>query len=236
MKPLIAITTESSHEPDDARTGGKLSVNWNYTQAVADAGGVPIVVPPTADMAIIAGLVDGWLLTGGADLDSAIWGEPLHPKSEIQDGTRIDAERRLFERLDPKKPILGICYGCQALNVLRGGSLDQHVPDTVGHESHTGGTMQAYAIEGDSLLSRSAEATMMEGKSYHHQAVARIGQGLRVVATSEDGTIEAVEATDRPWLIGVQWHPERTLDDPATRRLFERFIRAAAEHRNLPEV
>ncbi len=231
MKPLIAITTESRREPDNARTGGKIELNWNYAQTVADAGGVPIVVPPTADMEEIARVVDGWLIPGGDDLDSALWGEPLHPKASLQDGTRYDAERRLFERLDPAVPVLGICYGCQAINVLRGGSLDQHVPDSVGHEGHSGGTMQTYEIDGESLLARSAGAARMEGKSFHHQAVARVAEGLRAVARAEDGTVEAVEATDRPWFVGVQWHPERTPDDEATQRLFRRFIEAAAAYR-----
>ena len=227
MKPIIAITVESRREPQNARTGGKIDLNWNYAEAVADAGGVPVVVPPVADMAEVARFVDGWLIPGGDDLDPALWGEAVHPKASLQDGTRYDAERRLFDALDPAVPIFGICYGCQAINVLRGGSLDQHLPDVVGHEGHAGGTMQVYAIDANSLLARSAGATRMEGKSFHHQAVGRVAEGLRVVARAEDGAVEAVEATDRPWLVGVQWHPERTLEDPATRRLFERFIEAA---------
>lgn len=230
-KPLIAITVESRHAPEDARTGGKIDLNWNYAQAIADAGGVPLVVPPVADMTAVAAIADGWLIPGGDDLDPALWGESLHPKASLQDGTRYAAERRLFDALDPAVPVLGICYGCQVLNVLRGGSLDQHLPDRVGHEGHTEGTMQAYAIEPDSLLAASAGTTRVEGKSYHHQAVAQLGEGLRVVAEAEDRTVEAVEATDRPWLVGVQWHPERTLEDPATRRLFERFVAAAASYR-----
>lgn len=231
MKPIIAITVESRRDPEDARTGGKIELNWNYTQAIADAGGVPLVVPPVADMTEVVAIADGWLIPGGDDLDPALWGEPLHPKASLQDGTRYAAERRLFDALPADAPVLGICYGCQAINVLRGGSLDQHVPETVGHEGHSGGTMQAYALEPDSLLAKSAEVATMEGKSYHHQAVARVAEGLAVVARAEDGTVEALEATDRPWLMGVQWHPERTPDDPATRRLFERFVEAAAAYR-----
>ena len=230
-KPIIAITVESRRDPDDARTGGRIELNWNYTQVVADAGGVPIVVPPVADMERIAAIADGWLLTGGDDLDPALWGEPPHPKSSLQDGTRIAAERRLFDALPPELPVFGICYGCQALNVLRGGSLDQHVPDTIGHEAHSGGTLQRYAIDRESRLSEGAKAVTMEGRSYHHQAVAKTGEGLRIVAKADDGTVEAVEAIDRPWLVGVQWHPERSPDDPATQRLFRRFVRAASEYR-----
>lgn len=127
--------------------------------------------------------------------------------------------------------MLGICYGCQVVNVLRGGSLDQHLPDGLGHDEHTGGTMQKYVVNVDSRLSQSTETAVIEGKSYHHQAVGRLGEGLWVTAKSEDGTVEAIEANDRPWLVGVQWHPERTPDDPATQRLFKRFVQAAAEYR-----
>ncbi len=230
-KPIIAITVESRRDLEDARTGGRIELNWNYTQAIVDAGGVPIVVPPVADMDEIAAIVDGWLIPGGDDLDPALWEEEKHPQASLQDGTRYAAERRLFDALPPEMPIFGICYGCQAINVLRGGSLDQHLPDTVGHEGHSGGTMQTYRINVDSRLSESAQAVTMEGKSYHHQAVARVGAGLKVVAKAEDGIVEAVEATDRPWLVGVQWHPERTQDDPKTRRLFKRFVEAAANYR-----
>jgi len=230
-KPIIAITVESQRDTDNARSGGKMELNWNYAQMIAEAGGLPLVVPPVADMAEVAAMADGWLIPGGADLDSALWGEPLHPKAEVQDGSRFDAERRLFEALDPQVPVLGICYGCQVLNVLRGGSLEQHLPDVVGNDSHTGGTMQEYAIDADSLLARSADATSIEGKSYHHQAVGRVADGLRIVAQASDGTVEAIESTDRPWMIGVQWHPERTPEDSATRRLFERFVAAAETYR-----
>lgn len=230
-KPIIAITVESRREPENARTGGNIDLNWNYVQAIADAGGVPLVVPPVADMAAVAALADGWLIPGGDDLDSALWGEEPHPKASPQDGTRFEAERRLFEALPAEVPVLGICYGCQALNVLRGGSLDQHIPDALGHEEHASGTMQSYEIDAMSLLATTAGTARMVGKSYHHQAVDRIADGMRVVAKAEDGTVEAVEAIDRPWMLGVQWHPERTPEDPATRRLFERFVQAAAGYR-----
>jgi len=231
MKPIIAITVESRREVENPRSGGKIELNWNYAQMIAEAGGLPLVVPPVADMAEVAKLADGWLIPGGADLDSSLWNEPLHPKAEVQDGTRYSAEKALFDSLDPNVPVLGICYGCQVLNVLRGGSLEQHLPDVVGHEAHTGGTLQEYSVEEGSLLASSAGALSIEGASYHHQAVGHLGEGLKVVAQAEDGTIEGIEATDRPWMVGVQWHPERTPDDPATRRLFERFVAVAEAYR-----
>ena len=228
-KPIIGITVECKHTPQDERTSGTFSLNWNYAQAIADAGGVPIVIPPTADPRAIASMIDGWLIPGGLDIDAARFGEENHSTVELQDPARFESEQALMKEVDPEMPIFGICYGCQFLNVARGGTLEQHVPDRVGADHHTGGTLETLKLDEESRLAQAADASKMQGKSYHHQAVGTIGQGLKAVARHEDGTIEAIEATDRPWLIGVQWHPERTLEDPATRRLFDSFVLAAAE-------
>lgn len=228
MKPIIGISVDCVHDPEDARTRGKLELNWNYAQAVADAGGIPILIPPMTDMDAIAGMIDGWLIPGGNDIDAAIFGEENHPKVTLQDPARYEAESRLYRAVDKELPVLGICYGCQFLNVARGGTLQQHVPDVVGHETHSGGTMQNYPIEAESRLAGIVGVAEMTGKSYHHQAVGRAGENLKVVSKHEDGTVEAIEATDRPWMIGLQWHPERTLEDDPTQRLFQDFVQAAA--------
>jgi gamma-glutamyl-gamma-aminobutyrate hydrolase PuuD len=230
MKPIIGISVDCKYDPENVRNRGKLELNWNYAQAVSDAGGVPVLIPPTADMDVLAGIIHGWLIPGGADIDAARFGEENHPKVELQDPHRYEAEERMYRAIDPAMPVLGICYGCQFLNVARGGSLVQHVPDVVGHETHSGGTMQEYPIDADSKLGTIVGTVTMTGKSYHHQAIGRPAQGLRVVSCHEDGTVEAVEATDRPWMIGVQWHPERTPEDGPTRKLFEDFIRSAAAY------
>jgi putative glutamine amidotransferase len=229
MKPVIGISVDCIHDPKDARTRGKLTLNWNYAQAIVDAGGVPVIIPPTADMSVLAKIIHGWLIPGGDDIDAAQFGEKNHPKVSLQDPARYEGEKRLFDAADPAMPVLGICYGCQFLNVVRGGSLIQHLPDQVGHETHTGGTLQTYPLE-DSQLKAITGVEAMTGKSYHHQAVGRLGEGLTVTACHEDGTVEAVEATDRPWMIGVQWHPERTLEDPPTRKIFEAFVGQAAHY------
>jgi putative glutamine amidotransferase len=230
MKPIIAITTEPYHDPADARTGGKIELNWNYAQAVADAGGVPLIVPPMADMDAIAKLIDGWLIPGGLDIDACNFGQDNHPKSELQDPARFNGEKALYEKLPDSIPVLGICYGCQFINVVRGGDLIQHLPDLEGATTHTGGVLQDYVVDSDSKLSGVFGTDSVKGKSYHHQAVDRPGKNLKVVGRNEDGTVEALEATDRPWLIGVQWHPERTLEDPASQRLFKSFIEAARSY------
>ncbi len=231
MKPLIAITVDCRFDSDNERTNGKLELNWNYAQAVADAGGTPILVPPQADPRQLAEIIDGWLIPGGNDIDASNWGEANHKEVKTIAQERFNSEMSLFGAIDPSLPVLGICYGCQFINVAQGGSLEQHLPDVVGHDLHRGGTMQCYDIDASSKLAAAIDGDRIQGKSYHHQAVAKLGDDIRVVAKDEEGTIEAIEATNRPWMLGVQWHPERTADDPATQRLFKSFIEAATEYR-----
>jgi putative glutamine amidotransferase len=227
MKPLIAITVDVIPEPENERTRGKLILNWNYAEMVAKAGGNPLLITPLTDVATIAPLIDGWLIPGGEDIDAAHFGEENHPKVGLQDPRRWEMEDALYQHVDQELPVLGICYGCQFLNVKRGGSLIQHLPDVVNHEAHSGGTMQTYHVASSSKLARYAGTDWIEGKSYHHQAVGRIGEGLEVVAKTEDGTVEAIEDQSKPFLVGVQWHPERTPDDAATLSLFREFVQAA---------
>jgi gamma-glutamyl-gamma-aminobutyrate hydrolase PuuD len=230
-KPIIGITVDAQQDPSNPRTGGKLSLNWNYAQAIADAGGVPILIPPTADMAQVAQILDGWLIPGGNDIDPKHFGEELHAEASLVDEVRFEGEARLFRNARPEMPIFGICYGCQFVNVIRGGSLIQHLPDVVGHSNDTGGTIQSYELDPNSKVHDVVGDGKIEGKSYHHQAIRILGEGLAVTAKNEDGTIEAIEDESHPWLIGLQWHPERTLDDPKTRRIFQSFVDAAATYR-----
>ena len=231
MKPLIGITLECRRESGNDRSGGTLSLNWNYAQRIADLGGVPLLVPPQADMAVVAELLDGWLIPGGYDIDAARFGQENHPKAELQDPERYRSESELLKALPADVPILGICYGCQFLNVARGGTLVQHLPDVVGDDRHSGGTRETNALDPDSHLMKVFGAGEVEGLSFHHQACGDLGEGLRAVSRAPDGTIEAIEATDRPWVVGVQWHPERLPLDPTTQRLFEAFVARAAEYR-----
>lgn len=231
MKPIIGITVDGKSDPNDARTGGRLTLNWNYASVVAEFGGVPILLPPSTDPEAVAPLLDGLLIPGGDDIHPRNYGQEVHPKADLVSEARFDFEQRLFEVLHFDVPVLGICYGCQFINVAhQGGSLIQHLPDRVGHEHDRGGTNQRYRIEPGTqtgqLLGSSAS-----GESWHHQAIDTVGEGLRVTAFNEDGTIEGIESTERPWMIGVQWHPERTAEDPTSQRLFEAFIEAARAHR-----
>lgn len=228
MKPLIGITVNAKEDRVD-KGGGKLWLNWNYAQVIADSGGIPLLIPPQADMAELAQIIDGWLIPGGHDIDASHFGEANHPNVDPIEEERFQAESKLYEALSPEIPVLGICYGCQFINVQRGGKLIQHIPDIVGTE-HEGGAAQRYLLKSGSKLQQIVGSEVARGRSYHHQAVGALGQGLEVVAEHEDGMVEAVEATDRPWMLGVQWHPERTFSDPESKRLFDAFLAAAREY------
>ncbi|HZH99093.1 MAG TPA: gamma-glutamyl-gamma-aminobutyrate hydrolase family protein, partial [Fimbriimonadaceae bacterium] len=114
---------------------------------------------------------------------------------------------------------------------MRGGNLIQHLPDVVGKEDDSKGGIQGYNVDEGTQLHGVVGQSRVLGQTWHHQAIKEPGQGLRVVARNDDGTVEAIEAEDRPWLIGVQWHPERTMADGATRKLFEGLVDAARQYR-----
>jgi putative glutamine amidotransferase len=188
------------------------------------------VVPPVADIEQISQIVDGWLIPGGDDIDASRFGQENHPNVSLQDPARYSFEHDLWEVLPVEVPVFGICYGCQFLNVVRGGTLIQHLPDVPGVQVHTGGGLQEYNVAPGSALASVVAGALTSGKSYHHQAVDRVADGMSVSARSQDGVVEALEATDRPWVIGVQWHPERTLDDKNSRALFSNFVQAASHY------
>jgi gamma-glutamyl-gamma-aminobutyrate hydrolase PuuD len=236
MKPVIGITASLVPNPANSEKPPKVVVNQEYADRILEAGGIPLVVPFGVDPSEILGLIDGLLIPGGDDLDPALYGESPHPKLVREDPTRFELEKSLLEIAPAALPVFGICYGCQLLNVLRGGSLYQHLPDSVGHEKHAGGTLSRLHLKPGSSVYRIAGQAEIEGRSYHHQGVARLGACLEVTATDDDGTIEAIEANDRAWTIGVQWHPERTPCSEATRKLFRAFVEAASEYRRIAKL
>lgn len=209
-----------------------------YLAAIELAGAEPVVIPldlPNAEIARLATRSDGVLLPGSrADVDPQKYGAPRHPKAAPADPARDNADELLLQDVfNMRKPLFGICYGVQSLNVWRTGSLVQHLESAI---NHTPGreVIQAHkvAIEPGSRLARVMEtAGEIWVNSSHHQAVDRVGDGLRVVARSTDGTIEALEGVaPSHYVIGVQWHPERTVEsDPPSRNLFEEFVAAAAK-------
>jgi gamma-glutamyl-gamma-aminobutyrate hydrolase PuuD len=175
--------------------------------------------------------LDGLLFSGGSDLDPGLYDQEPHEETFGIHEERDRAELALLEAaLERDMPVLAICRGSQVLNVARGGDLVQHLPEVVGDEKHkhTPGTFADHDVtleEGTRLGSLLGDHAPV--KSHHHQGIGRIGEGLRVSAHAEDGTVEAVEDPDRRFAVGVLWHPEAGEDA----RLFEELVREAAEYR-----
>ncbi len=228
MRPVIGITASLGPGKDDLQENERFYANRLYADCVVAAGGTPLLIPRISDPVEIAALIDGLVITGGDDIDAKHFGEENHPKVNLEDPERYPFEVNLLNALPDEKPVLGICYGSQAINVYRGGNIVQHIPDILDHDSHSGGTMQAYTLEPCSKLAGIVGGCLIEGKSYHHQSNDRPGDGLKVVAKTDDGIIEAVEDDGDRWFIGLQWHPERTPDSNATKAIFSSFIEAAA--------
>jgi len=241
MKPRIAIPVPHSQKPEYNERSLP-----QYEKAVRACGGEPVRVPLDATPEQIAKLIgecQGVLLPGSpADLDPQKFGEAKHPKTNPADPARDNVDELLLQdAYNMHKPVFGICYGLQSINVWRSGTLVQHIEGTdVNHEA---GREVAVAhpvkVEPASRLARiiaagESPASTVNVNSSHHQSAAVVGDGLRIVARSpQDGIIEAIEGTSpEHFVIAVQWHPERSFEsDPASRKLFEEFVAAAKNYK-----
>ena len=206
-------------------------VPLTYVRAIARAGGRPLLIAPTPadldELAELLDLLDGVLVTGGADVDPAAYGERPHAETAAATADR-DAFELLLVRAAAARdlPCLGICRGMQVVNVAYGGALEQHLPDRLDDDVHRGDAGQfsdhQVEVEPESLAAIAAGATRVGVKSYHHQGVARVGEGLRVTARAAgDDTVEAIEDAERRFMLGVLWHPEEDEAD----RLIGAFVR-----------
>jgi putative glutamine amidotransferase len=234
-KPLIGITLDSE-QPGGYSVYPWYALRTNYAAAIAAAGGLPVALPHHADLAPdLLDAIDGLVVTGGAfDVDPAMYGAAdAHPTVTLKQG-RTEAERALLEgALARDMPVLGICGGEQLLAVALGGTLIQHIPDTVPdalpHEQpnprHQPG--HTIAITPGTLLHSIVGAAEMQVNSSHHQAVLAPGSSARINALAPDGVIEGLEDPRYRFCLGVQWHPE-FLIDPGDARIFAAFIAAAA--------
>jgi len=234
-RPIIGLTLDSEPPGGYSKTHSWYALRENYCSAVARAGGLPILLPHAPDEAeAYLALIDALVVTGGAfDVDPALFGaDARHPTVTTKD------RRTAFELAITKgaaaadKPVLGICGGQQLLNVALGGTLIQHIPDEVpgalAHEQPNPRTEAGHTVRITlgSLLHRITGAAELAVNSAHHQAVKELAPGLVVDAVAPDGVIEGIEAPDRRFVIGVQWHPEYALSDGDT-RLFAAFVAAA---------
>lgn len=203
-------------------------VPQRYLDKILAAGGVPVVLPAVTGICDVVPRLDGLLLIGGGDVDPTRYGAVPHAMTGRVFPARDTAELTLLRRaLDHRLPVLGICRGLQLLNVALGGTLHQHIPDLVRHGGHAGAegrfARHGVRIRADGSLARALNRTSLEVPSYHHQAIDRLGAGLRATAWSDDGLIEAAELEDHPFTVGVQWHPEADEDGA----LFAALVAAA---------
>jgi putative glutamine amidotransferase len=208
------------------------------------AGALPVVVPPLGDEDVsqLIARLDGLVLSGGPDLAPAAYGgEPHRELGSTEPGLDAFEYAIAQEALRSELPILGICRGAQTLNVVRGGTLHQHLPDVVGkvieHRQTVDGAVPTHSVTilPGSRLATALGTTQLSVNSFHHQAVDRVGTGLRACAWAQDGTIEAIEDWERPFVLAVQWHAE-TLRVPGQQALFEELVSVATGTTRLRRV
>lgn len=233
MRPRIAITTD--HNKDRTQQ----IVPMHYLSAVESAGGLPMILPYREDRSLVGAMLDGFdgvLLTGGDDPDPSAWGEAWHDQAVPCDPLREQWERALLAEIEHRRlPTLGICFGCQIMNLHRGGSLHQFLPDMpreggLEHRRLDLDWARRHDVDlhPESVLARRIGQTRICVNTSHREAVARVGRGLRAFAIAPDGVIEGVEDPDLPLFVGVQWHAERLAgDEPAHRALFDLLIEQA---------
>lgn len=203
-----------------------------YVRAVARAGGVPLLLPALDDRRYLeeaSACCDGFLLTGGGDFDPRHWGEAPGQALRAVNPRRDCFELELLRYLtSDSRPVLGICRGCQALNIAGGGSIIQHLDSPLLHEQNAPRDYPWHSIRifPDSRLHAILGVDTLRVNSLHHQAAGQLAPGWRCCALAEDGVVEALERIDHPFCLGVQWHPE-AMPDAAAARLFTALVECA---------
>lgn len=233
--PLIGVSTSITVAASPERA----YVNSTYLHAVQQAGGVPVPLPPQLSAASLQRLgaeLDGLLLTGGGDVDPALWGEAPHPKLYDVAPSRDTLETSVLHlALGRSLPVLAVCRGLQVLNVALGGTLYQDVATEPGtqllHSQKEPRDQPTHKVKvaSGSRLAETLGADEIEVNSMHHQAIHRLGRGLTAVAWAPDQLVEGAEWDDPArFVLGVQWHPEELVghSEPA-RRLFSALVAAA---------
>ncbi len=236
-RPVIGITAYEEEASWGVRECELAAiVPADYIRSVLAAGGVAVLLPVQPDnVDDLLDRIDGVVVTGGPDVDPARYGAAPHPETQEPRRDRDRFELAILDEAERRDmPLLAICRGLQALNVSRGGTLHQHIPDLV-DEDHGGGGVfanRSVRIDPDSRLASVLGGASAPASCHHHQSVDILGDGLVPVAWAGDGTVEAVEDPARPFLLAVQWHPE-VGEDLA---LFESLVDAAASRgrRQLP--
>lgn len=229
MKPLVLIPGRHSDQANGHRTpvvtAGRL-----YGEAIIRAGGVPIVLAPTLERDVVEEAVrrcDGVVFLGGGDVCPHTYGREETARLYGVDESLDMFENIVFDCAVARDiPVLAICRGHQMLNVAMGGTLIQHLDTTDVHRD----TMHSVEVVDDSRVAMAMRTSTPMVHSFHHQAIDDLGDNLVVVATHEDGTIEAVEHRTARWIVGVQWHPEDTAhEDIHQQGLFDELVRQSVK-------
>jgi putative glutamine amidotransferase len=238
--PIIGISTyrETASWGIWSQTADVL--HREYADAVAAAGGAPVLLPPaqadaTTAEAVVSRL-DGLIIAGGADVDPDLYGETAHPATAGWRPDRDAWELTLLTVAEARQlPVLGICRGMQLMAVAAGGALSQHTPDEVGHEQHSPGGAEfgptTIRVDAGSRVAEFA-GTQVVGACHHHQSV-RDHPGFRASAWADDGTVEAMEVPGPRFCVAVQWHPEmhgHTSGATSSEPLFSALIAAARDY------
>jgi putative glutamine amidotransferase len=211
-------------------------VPQEFVDRLATAGCTPVLLPPLPGIEHAVSRLDGLLLLPGPDVDPASYSAERHPRTERIDPARDAAELALIDvAMSTGVPVLGVCRGLQLLNVFRKGTLHKHLPEVVGHEEHLPG-VGLYSSQRVRLKPGSRVAEILGGDSalapcHHHQAVDQLGVGLVATAWADDGTVEAIEATDHPFAVGLQWHAEESPDEGPFEALAAARLAAACNGR-----
>ena len=238
MKPIIGLTTYGYQEQQTRSDyyDHHYAVPVEYVDSVKRAGGVPLLIPANGDdRETLWPIIDGIIVTGGTDVSPTHYhGDVNNESIRAVDIERDATEMGLIHQAITKKdvPVLCICRGMQLLNVTLGGSLHAHIPeirDTDIHRNKDGGwNVHSCIVQPGSLLAEIMGTDCVNTFSGHHQAVDRIGSGLEVAATAPDNIVEALIYPTHPWLVGVQWHPEKSAEnDPTQQRLFDELVASA---------
>jgi putative glutamine amidotransferase len=234
-RPIVGITSYAQPAKWGAWELPAALVPWTYVESVEQAGGRALLVPPSTEgVEETLDALDGLIFSGGIDIDPAAYGADRHETTDPAQAHRDAGELTLLEAaLARDLPTLAICRGFQLLNILRGGDLIQHLPETLGHSGHREvlGTFSEHAVEvkDGTRLARILGPRHPAVQSSHHQGIGRVGDGLIETAWAEDGSLEGLEDPEKQFAVAVLWHPEMEADD---KRLFEALVAEATRYRD----